>query len=213
MDMSFANTVCFSRSWLAANCLRRPTHLVFPASEQVILFSILAALSLFPAGANASSLMDSYVKFNQKLASAIMQPYHASMGVQLESVLVEYQEQPVSFQYQLWRLRPDSVCQPLKNASVLKYSRCSMAASQFFRETCQQLKRNPTDSLLYSQYTRLYCNAAASYRPVVAQVRRSEPLDERAEKRQQCSILMMKASRTRDPIDIRQRDIACEQGD
>ena len=172
------------------------------------LIVVLAVSPFFAISVQANPLIDTYVKFNQELAHAIMKPMRDGMGIDLESVNVEYRDQPVSFQYQMWRLRPNSVCQPLKY-SVLKYSACSEAASQFFRETCQTLQQNPTNSLLYPNYKRLYCNAAASYQPVIAKVRRSAPMDERAEQRQQCSILTMKASRTRKNIDIYERDKAC----
>lgn len=199
-------------SRLVARSSKKPTNHHRYKSKLITVFSVLAALSCISAPTNANTLVESYVKFNHKLARAILQPMRDGMGVELESVNVEYQKQLVSFQYQMWRLRPNSVCQPLKSTSLLKYSECSMAASQFFRETCQQLKNNPNDSLLYPQYKRLYCNAAASYRPTVAKIRRSAPLDENAEQRQQCSMLILKASRTRDPSDIWERDQVCGKG-
>ncbi|MBN0986448.1 hypothetical protein [Amphritea pacifica] len=116
-------------------------------------------------------MIDSYVQFNEKLAYAILKPMREGMGVELESVNVDYHDQPVSFQYQMWRLRPNTVCLPQKN-KLLEYSACTEAASQFFHETCQTLQQKPIRAALYSNYKRLYCNAAVSYQPVVAKVRR-----------------------------------------
>lgn len=197
---------------LVARGLEKPTNHHRHKSKLTAVFSVVVALFCVSVPASANTLVESYVKFNQELARALMQPYHDSMGLQLQSVAVVYQEQPVSFQFQMWRLRPDSVCLKLKNSSLLKYSRCTMAASQLFSETCQKLKQNPTESLFYPQYMRLYCNAAASYQPVVAKVRRSAPMEQSAEQRQLCSIMTIKASRTRDPLDIRQRNQVCEAG-
>ncbi|WP_428034398.1 hypothetical protein [Amphritea sp.] len=189
---------------------------VVPGSKKLVtsslklycLFWVLTCGLFTPGVASADVLTDSYVKFTQKLASVMLQPMRDSMGVELESVNVDYRNQPVSFQYQMWRLRPNSVCQP-QQYKLLAYSACTEAASQFFRETCQRLQQNPTSSPLYPNYKRLYCNAAASYQPVIARVRRSEPMDETTEQRQQCSMLTIKAARTRKTIDIYERDKAC----
>ncbi|MDO6562705.1 hypothetical protein Q4488_04845 [Amphritea sp. 1_MG-2023] len=169
---------------------------------------LLAAGLLIPSVTCADVLTDSYTAFTQTLGKVLFQPITDSVGSELQSIHIEYHNQPVSFQYQLWRLRPNSVCQPLKY-SVLKYSACSEAASQFFRETCQTLQQQPNRSPNYPNYKRLYCNAAASYQPVIAKVRRSAPVGENAEQRQKCSMLTLKAARTRKNIDIYNRDKAC----
>ncbi|MBR9866856.1 MAG: hypothetical protein GYB20_04255 [Oceanospirillales bacterium] len=204
MDASFKSRC----SWLVVCCSKKLTQQVTAYSTLQCLIAILTVSPFISISVQANPLIDTYVKFNQNLTYAIMKPMRDSMGVALESVNVEYRNQPVSFQYQMWRLRPNSVCQPQKY-SLLKYSSCTEAASQFFRETCQTLQQNPTDLLLYPNYKRLYCNAAASYQPVIAKVRRSEPMDERTQQRQQCSMLTIKAARTRKTIDIYERDKAC----
>jgi len=197
---------------LVARGLEKSTNYHRHKSKLASVFSMLVALTCPSAPASANTLVESYVKFNQELDRALMQPYHDSKGLQLQSIEVEYQQQPVSFQYQMWRLRPNSVCLPLKKSSLLKYSQCTEAASQLFSETCQKLKHNPTESLFYPQYMRLYCNAAASYEPGVAKVRRSAPMEQSAEQRQLCSMLILKATRTREPSDIWERDQVCETG-
>lgn len=195
--------------WLVARGSKKPAHSYCSARIFSRLLMVLVACASFSGTAQANSFLDSYVKFNHKLAQAIMKPMHDGMGVQLESVNVDYLGQPVSFQYQMWRLRQDSVCKPLKNRSLLKYSECTEAASQFFRETCQSLTQNPTDTYLYPQYKRLYCNAAAEYQPTIAKIRRSKPQDDQAAQRQQCSMLIIKASRTRKTEDVQERDRVC----
>ena len=192
-------------SWLAAGCPKKTG--IVSLKRQCLLLLLISGLFI-PQGLSANPLIDTYVKFNQELAYAILKPMRDGMGVELESVNVDYHDQPVSFQYQMWRLRPNSVCLPQKY-KLLEYSACTEAASQFFRETCQTLQQKPIRSPLYLNYKRLYCNAAASYQPVIAKVRRSEPMDETAEQRQQCSMLTIKAARTRKNIDIYERDKAC----
>lgn len=171
---------------------------------------LLIGSLLVPGLACADVLSDFYVKFTQTAGEILFQPITDSAGSELKSINVEYHNQPVSFQYQRWRLRPNSVCQSLK-ADLLSYSVCTEAASQFFRETCQTLQQ-PSHSPNYPNYKRLYCNAAASYQPVIAKISRSAAVDEKAEQRQQCSILTLKAARTRKNIDIYNRDKACGEG-
>nr|WP_320135988.1 hypothetical protein [uncultured Amphritea sp.] len=190
--------------WLIVSCLTP----IVTYTKRYSISLLLAGGLLVPSVTYADELTDTYVNFSQKLARAIMKPMHDSIGVELKSIVVEYHNQPVSFQYQMWRLRPNSVCQSLK-ADLLNYSACSEAASQLFRETCQTLQQRSSNSLNYPNYKRLYCNAAASYQPVIAKVRRSAPVGENAEQRQKCSMLTLKAARTRKNIDIYNRDKAC----
>lgn len=164
MDTSLKNR-CL---WLAVH--RSKKHDTAYLLRQHCLLSLISCLFI-PQSVSANPLIDSYVQFNEKLAYAILKPMREGMGVELESVNVDYHDQPVSFQYQMWRLRPNTVCLPQKN-KLLEYSACTEAASQFFHETCQTLQQKPIRTTLYSNYKRLYCNAAVSYQPVVAKVRR-----------------------------------------
>ena len=177
----------------------------------VINRMVIALLLLASGGAVAENfVLQSYLSFTHSLSRAISQEYTESVGLTLESVMVDYQDQPVSYQYQMWRLKPNSVCLPLKDINVLQYSQCSMAAQQFFIETCKQLTNKASKDWLHPKYKRLYCNAAASFQPIVAQVRRSSPVQENTVKKQQCSLLILKAMRSRDPLDIQLRDEACQ---
>ena len=195
-------------SRLVARCSEEQAKLIIAVSKLHRFLLVLVVCLSLPSVAQANSLIDTYVAFNHKLAKALMRPYSNTLGYELSSVNVEYNNQPVSFQYQMWRVHPKSVCAPLQHR-LLKYSACTEAAGQFFRETCITLTENPSDSLQYPLYKKLYCNAAASYRPVIAKVRRSDPVDEKTEQRQSCSILTVKASRTRKAEDIRERDRVC----
>lgn len=188
-----------------ACCLKKRVTVYTKCYVCVLLTSSL----LIPALARAEVLTDSYIKFTQTLGNILFQPITDSVGSELKSINIEYHHQPVSFQYQRWRLRPNSVCQSLKS-DLLKYSECSEAASQFFRETCQTLQQQPSNSPNDPNYKRLYCNAAASYQPVIAKVRRSAPIDAQVKQRQQCSMLTIKAARTRKNIDIYERDKVCK---
>ncbi|WP_028469849.1 hypothetical protein [Neptunomonas japonica] len=178
----------------------------------VIQRVVMAVLLLVSRGAVAENfVLQSYLSFTHSLSRAISQQYTESAGLTLDSVMVDYQGQPVSYQYQMWRLKPNSVCLPLKDIDVLQYSQCSMAAQQLFKETCRQFINNPNrKDWLYPKYKRLYCNAAASFQPVVAQVRLSLPVEENTVKKQQCSLLVLKAMSSRDPLDIQLRDEACQ---
>ncbi|WP_417225097.1 hypothetical protein [Amphritea sp.] len=192
-------------TWLIVRYLKIPIA-VYRKRHCVLL--LLVGSLLLPGIAGADVLSDSYERFILSLGKLISQPLSDGVGTELKSIVVEYRNQPVSFQYQLWQLRPNSVCLPLKG-DLLDYSACTEAASQFFRETCQTLAQHPNRTPDYSNYKRLYCDAAASYQPVVAKVNRATEIDEEAKQRQRCAMLTIKAARTHKNIDVYERDKVC----
>ncbi|MDI3323725.1 hypothetical protein QKW35_04970 [Pontibacterium granulatum] len=131
------------------------------------------------------------------------------LGVELESKHVIYRDQPVTFQYQLWRLRKNSVCAQLKH-NLLEYSKCTRAARALFIETCRHLTNNPSDHWKHQKLKNLYCAASVEFKSVVAEVRRSTVADDQElKRRQQCSVLRIQAMSSRDPRTIQLRDEVC----
>ncbi len=121
--------------------------------------------------------------FITDLAYSVTSTQRDMLGVELESKHVTYNGQPVTFQYQMWRLRKDSVCAQLKH-SLLGYSKCSRAAQALFSETCRHLTNNPRDHWRHQKQKNLYCAASVEFTPVVAEVRRSTAADDQELKRQ-----------------------------
>ncbi|WP_370277224.1 hypothetical protein [Pontibacterium sp.] len=150
-----------------------------------------------------------YSSFIHDLAYSVTSTQRDMLGVELESKHVTYDDQPVTFQYQLWRLRKDSVCAQLKH-NLLEYSKCTRAARALFTETCRHLTNNSSDHWKHQKQKNLYCAASVEFKPVVAEVRQSTAADDQElKRRQQCSVLRIQAMSSRDPRTIQMRDEVC----
>ena len=89
------------------------------------------------------------------------------MGAELKSVEIEYKGEKIPFQYQIWKVRDQSVCSNVKY-NVSEYSRCTIKASELFFELCTELSKNTAGNL--RQTKNMYCNAAVSFKPTIAQI-------------------------------------------
>lgn len=133
------------------------------------------------------------------------------MGAELQANIVEYHDQKIDYQYQLWKIKPDSVCNDKKRELVNEYSACTTAAKAMFSETCHYLSQNPQNHWKYSKLKNMYCTAAVSYTPITATISRpSEVETEIWEAKQKCSLLTLEARQSAKPGIEKQRQIACE---
>ncbi len=143
--------------------------LIKPAALLVLLFSVSTDLSY--AG---NPVAEAYSSFIRTLSDSFVEHATERMNTRIESKQVEFNGQRVTYEYQLWRLRPNSVCAHLKQ-DLLAFSKCGQSAQQFFHETCRYLTQNPSSHWAHTRQTQLYCNAASQYKPTIAEVRRSNP--------------------------------------
>lgn len=174
------------------------------------LFYLFILLS--PVALAGNPVAEAYSSFVRNMAHTITSDYQAMMNTNLETKQIEYNGYQVSFQYLLWRLRPNSVCANYRY-DLLEYSQCSKAAQQLFSQTCQHLNNNPSNNWKHEKLTLLYCSAAVDYQPVIAEVGISKNQnDSDIEQRQRCSALRMDAMRTKDPHTIQMRDQVCNGG-
>lgn len=133
------------------------------------------------------------------------------MGLELQAKVVEYQGHKIDYQYQLWKIKPESVCSTKKNELVNEYSKCTTAAKTMFSETCDYLSQHPQNHWKYTKLKNMYCNAAVSYAPITATISKtSEAEAEMWEAKQKCSLLTLEARQTTNPSIEKKRKIACE---
>lgn len=133
------------------------------------------------------------------------------MGTELQAQIVEYQNHKIDYQYQLWKIKPESVCISKKNELINEYSSCTNAAKAMLSETCEYLSQNPQNHWKYIKLKNMYCSAAVSYTPIIATISRpTEAEAEVWEARQKCSLLTLEARQTRTPSTEKQRQLACE---
>lgn len=167
-------------------------------------------VSLLTPDTHAQNIItETYISLVNSFTESITRDYQEKVNTSLETKQVEYNGQVVTYQYQLWRLRPHSVCAHLKH-ELIAYSQCGISAKQLFQDTCTYLNDNPNRHWRHAKLKNLYCAAAVDYSPVIAEARISKSKeDTQLKQRQQCSVLRMEALRTRDPRTVQLRDQVC----
>lgn len=132
------------------------------------------------------------------------------MGSEIQAQVIEYQTQKIDYQYQLWKIKDQSVCASVKNNNLSNYSSCTIKAKQFFTETCSYLQANPEQNWQYKKHKNMYCVAATNFQPTIAQLSRpSEAEAQQWEVKQKCSLLTLEARNTGNSKVARERDAAC----
>ncbi|HEC74407.1 MAG TPA: hypothetical protein ENI26_08545 [Methylophaga aminisulfidivorans] len=134
------------------------------------------------------------------------------MGSDIQTQVVKYQDYTVDYQYKFWKVRDDSVCAITKHELVSEYSECTVAAKSFFIETCSHLTNNKRQHWKHKKLENMYCSAAVSYEPTIAQI--SIPTAKEAkllEAQQACSMLTLQARQTQSKQHATQRDRACAE--
>lgn len=151
------------------------------------------------------------------LFSAYLQSVHnkvyasmtESMGTQLKAVVVEYEGSKIPFQHQLWQIRSNSVCANTSQ-NIAQHSECTMKAGRMFNEICQSLSANPSKDLRYIKSRNMYCNAAVTFKPVVAKLGASKEKSDLSLTKSACNAATIEAMGSHDPRVINQRDKACD---
>lgn len=133
-----------------------------------------------------------------------------SMGTEIKAIVIEYDGTQIPFQYQMWRIRESSVCNNLKH-SVAEFSQCSIKASRLFNELCSGLATNQNDDPIYRKTKNMYCNAAISYEPTVANISSETPESELLKAKRECNAATIEAMDTNDPSAIGHRDRTCQK--
>lgn len=133
-----------------------------------------------------------------------------SIGTDVTAVSVEHDGIPVSFSYQMWRIRNQSVCSDLSN-DLLKFSECTQAASRLFNDVCSQLNRESLQHWKHGRLKNMYCNAAISFKPTIASVEWSSSPSELNAARSECNMATAALLGSKDPDLMFQKQQACEK--
>jgi hypothetical protein len=131
-----------------------------------------------------------------------------NMGTEISAVVVEYEGTSIPFQHQLWTIRPKSVCAH-NSASLAEHSACTIKAGLMFNDVCQSLTAKPRRDIKYTKARNMYCNAAVTFKPVVAKISASGNKSDVSLARSACNAATIAAMGNRDPKSVRERDAAC----
>lgn len=131
-----------------------------------------------------------------------------SLGTELKAVVIEYQGMAVPFQYQMWRVREQSVCTRYSEDIALQ-SACTLKAKALFTELCTTLSATPSNHWRHTKSKNMYCNASVTYKPLVARVAPSHEPSALAKVKADCSAATVAAMGNSDAALIRTRDEVC----
>lgn len=131
-----------------------------------------------------------------------------NMGTEVAAVVVDYEGTRIPFQHQLWTVRPKSVCAHNSN-NLREHSACTIKAGKMFNDICQSLTGKPGRDIKYVKARNMYCNAAVSFKPVVAKISASGEKSDVSLARTACNAATIAAMGSGDPKSVNARDAAC----
>lgn len=141
--------------------------------------------------------------------STVSNHFNETRNLEVTPVVIEYEGVPVSYQHQLWRVRLESVCANHQQ-NLSQFSRCTAKAARLFNALCSQLSASGSDDWREANIQNMYCNAAVSFKPTVANIGSAQTLDPLDEARQACNAATVGAMGNSDPRLARERDKACK---
>lgn len=134
-----------------------------------------------PISALFAALLDS-------TSSAVSNHIQESVGTEVKSFVVDHNDQLISYQHQMWRIRVDSVCAD-KRERIDEFSKCTLAAKDHFFNACQYLQENNEGGVRYGQLKNMYCSASSSFRPTIASIASSSKASPLELAKRKCSRL------------------------
>lgn len=130
-------------------------------------------------------------------------------NAEVTPVVIEYEGGSVSFQHQWWRVRPDSVCANYRQ-DIAEFSRCTVRASRLFNALCSELSASGSEDWRQLKIRNMYCNAAVSFRPTIANVSPASEKTELEKARQNCNAATVAAMGSRDPKLLLKKKELCD---
>ena len=158
-----------------------------------------------PIGAIFASIVD-------VISNPISQRFADVTGTQIQSDVVEHQGIQVPYSYQLWKIQPKSVCHSYGN-NVEDFSRCTVAAKSMFTEACQHLQKKPSTDWRHTKLQNMYCTAAVTYQPTVANIGWSPDTSPLDEARAACNLAIAELVGNPDPAARQRKKAACDKYD
>nr|WP_279489330.1 hypothetical protein [Aeromonas veronii] len=89
-----------------------------------------------------------------------------------------------------------------------RFSQCTVKASALFHKLCDDLTRQDDSSWQLPKYRAMYCSAAVSYRPMIAEIGNAKQSPAKLAERA-CNQAILAAMDSDDEALLAQRDKAC----
>ncbi|EGV18977.1 hypothetical protein [Thiocapsa marina] len=134
-------------------------------------------------------LSAAFAAYLNTFSTTVTDSMQAQNNYDVQAHVVEHEGYSITFQHRLWKILDDTVCADLRQ-DLTRYSGCTEAARNWFREACGRLNNNPTDHWSNAKLKTMYCNAAVSYQPTIAAIEWSAPSEPDALRsaREACSL-------------------------
>lgn len=146
------------------------------------------------------------------VTNSVHQHLTDTMGTELRAEVIHYQGFDIPFQYQMWKVRERSVCASHSD-NMGRFSECTVKAKAMFSELCSELNKRPSDHWRLVKTRNMYCNAAVSFTPTIANISTSPTLSDVEAARRQCNLATAAALGSSDKNLAAERRRACEDYD
>ncbi len=143
------------------------------------------------------------------VSNTVTHQIQTTLDSNVTALTIQYGGQPVSFQHQLWRVKPQSVCSNTRQ-NVAVFSDCTKDAQRLFNRLCREFSSTASNERLQRKYTNMYCNAAASFKPTIASLEAGTADSEIVSAKKACSTATVAAMGNDDRQLQQERDQACQ---
>lgn len=167
-----------------------------------LILLLVLALSL---PSFADPLTDSIMGVGEGFSESLL----TKMNKRNETRVISYGGYDVEFSYFSWHIRHNTVCARYSQ-QLTKFAECTQAARELFTEACYKTDfSGVSDSHTRSRIKGMFCEAARTYQPVVANMIWSDSKSEVDEAKRKCNLATAMAAGSEDPDLINARDESC----
>lgn len=131
-------------------------------------------------------------------------------GTELTTEFIEYEEMNISFQYQMWKVKNNTVCSSYSQGTPA-YSKCTVKAKLLFKGICKELSKRNDANWKAKKMRNMYCNASVNYQPVIATISNPKELTAQRKKEKQCNLLILKTMGNKNKDLISEKNLMCGQ--
>ena len=112
-------------------------------------------------------LSAAFASYLDLVSTQITRQMTDTLGTEIQAVVVKHKGIRIPYSYQIWQIRPQSVCKSYRH-NTIQFSKCTLAAHSLFQDTCAYLQANPQEHWKYHKLKKMYCLAAEAYQPTIA---------------------------------------------
>lgn len=149
-----------------------------------------------------------FATYLEAVSSRVTERMTDVLGTEVQAIVVQHNGINVPYSYQIWKIRPQSVCGTYRQDFPF-FSKCTVAAQSLFRETCGHLQANPQSHWKHQKLKNMYCDAAVTYQPSVANVEWSEESTPIEQARSECNLAVAELMSDRSSEYRKKKDEAC----